>query len=407
MQTALAPHIRDTPVGKTANSILRRCVHCGFCLATCPTYQLFRTEADSPRGRIYLIKQLLEGRPGGSITLTHLDRCLTCRSCETTCPSGVNYSELLEIGRAAAEGQHPRGPWQRLKRRAIQFVFSSQKRNRILINLLHTVRPVLPQRLGRKIPAKTPIGPWPALRHERRMLVVDGCVQPAFLPNINAATARVLDKLGISPVRDRNGGCCGAMSQHMNEMHEARRAIRANIDAWWPLLESGCEAIVSTASGCGVTIKEYARIMLDDPEYVDKARKISHLTRDISEILANEDLSTLVRKHSQSTMAFHAPCSLQHGQKLTGNIETLLGRCGVQLSRVRDAHLCCGSAGTYSLLQPAISKTLRDRKLNDLDATAVDTIVTANIGCLMHLQSGTATPVRHWIEMLDPLTANP
>ncbi len=406
MQTALAPHIRGTAAGQAAEPILRRCVHCGFCLATCPTYQLSGNELDSPRGRIYLIKKLLEGEAGGITTLSHLDRCLTCRSCETTCPSGVNYAELLEVGRAEAERQCPRGPWQRFKRKAIHYCFSSRERNKILIRALRAVRPFLPPGLGRKIPEKMPVGPWPALKHERRMLAFDGCVQPAFLPRINAATARVLDRLKISLVRDRNGGCCGAMSRHMNNMAATRHAVRANIDAWWPLVEEGCESIVVTASGCGVTLREYGRIMADDPDYAHKARKIAALSRDIGEILACEDLSALVRPKSPSRVAFHTPCSLQHGLKVT-SVPHLLRRCGIQLMPVRDAHLCCGSAGTYSLLQPKIADTLRDKKLNALGAAQVDTIVTANIGCLMHLQAATSTPVRHWIELLDPLPKTP
>jgi glycolate oxidase iron-sulfur subunit len=401
MQTALADYIRDTPKGHEADHILRSCVHCGFCNATCPTYQLLGDELDGPRGRIYLIKQMLEGNAVSAHTLTHLDRCLTCRNCETTCPSGVRYGALLEIGRELTE-QEIRRPWaQRLPRWLLRQIIPYPARFTPLLRIGQVLRPLLPAALRRAVPTRQQRGVWPVPRHARTMLVLEGCVQPALAPDINAAAARVLDRLGISLIAAPGAGCCGAASHHTSGAEDGLDFARRNIDAWWPFLEQGIEAIAMTASGCGVHVKEYGHLLRDDPAYTDKARRVSALTKDISEILAKEDLSKLsVNVQPGREIAFQSPCSLQHGQKLAGVVESILRGLGFHLTTVPDAHLCCGSAGTYSILQPSISHPLRVRKLTALQSGSPDLIVTANIGCLAHLAADSSVPVRHWVELL-------
>jgi glycolate oxidase iron-sulfur subunit len=416
MQTALADIIRDTPTGQEADRILRTCVHCGFCNATCPTYQLLGDELDGPRGRIYLIKQMLEGNAVTVHTLTHLDRCLTCRNCETTCPSGVRYGALLDIGRELAEQRIGR-PWpQRAVRWLIRQILPYPQRFTPLLRLGQFFRPLLPRALKRKVPprqrvVKTIEAIFPlkggegvvsaAAKHTRKMLVLEGCAQPALAPNINAAAARVLDRLGIALIPAAGAGCCGAACHHTSGVEEGLAQARRNIDAWWPHIETGSEAIVMTASGCGVHVKDYGHLLRDDPAYADKARRVSVLTKDISEILAKEDLSALrPRVQPAGKIAFQSPCSLQHGQKLNGVAEKILRDLGFALTPVPEAHLCCGSAGTYSLLQGALSQRLLARKLEALCSGQPQLIVTANIGCLAHLQTRADIPVRHWIELL-------
>jgi glycolate dehydrogenase iron-sulfur subunit len=404
MQTRLADFIRDTPEGREAEAILRKCVHCGFCTATCPTYQVLGDDLDSPRGRIYLMKRALEGAPVSAKTRLHLDRCLTCRACETTCPSGVRYGRLVDIGRAVVEAKTTRTPADRARRASLAFALPRTRLFAAALKLGQLSRSVLPRRLQAKIPAQTrPAGPWPAPRHARKMLVLAGCVQPALAPSINAAAARVLDRLGISLVEVRGAGCCGGIRLHLNYQEAGRDDMRALIDAWWPAVERGeLEAIVMTASGCGVTVKEYGHLLAQDAAYRDKAERISGLTRDLCEVIPLEALPRLARK---GKVAFQSPCTLQHGQQIRGRVEALLERSGYELAPVRDAHLCCGSAGTYSLLQPAIAAELRTRKLATLEEGVTESIATANIGCLSHLQSATATPVRHWIELVDAAQA--
>ena len=409
MQTHLADLIKDTPEGREADSILRTCVHCGFCLATCPTYQLLGDELDSPRGRIYLIKQMLEGEPVTKKTQLHLDRCLTCRACETTCPSGVKYGHLIDIGRGIAEKIVGRTPVQALQRKALRTVLPNQMLFTPLVNLGRAVRPLLPGAIKKSVPLAKPATSWPQTKHSRIMLVLDGCVQPSLEPNINAATARLLDKLGVTLVRAEKAGCCGAVSYHLNAQDEGLNAMRRNIDAWLPYLEQGAEAIVMTASGCGVTVKEYGYLLKHDPVYADKAARISAATKDISEILLAEqdrlvDLltgSNAASKTRGTKLAFHSPCTLQHGQKITGVIEAMLTAAGFELAQVPDKHLCCGSAGTYSILQKALSQQLLQNKVAALQTETPRLIATANIGCLMHLQTRTDTPVKHWVEILD------
>jgi glycolate oxidase iron-sulfur subunit len=402
MQTNLAPEFKNTPDGLEAEAILRKCVHCGFCTATCPTYQLLGDELDGPRGRIYLIKQVLEGETPTRKTQLHLDRCLTCRNCETTCPSGVQYGHLVDIGRKIVDDKVPRPAGEKAMRWALKEGLPSPLFAPAM-KLGQAVRGLLPAALKNKVPARQNAGMRPTRSHARKVLMLEGCVQPAMMPNINAATMRVLDAAGIQTIVAAKAGCCGAVKFHLNDHDGGKAQMRNNIDAWWPHVEAGVEAIVMNASGCGVTVKEYGHILKGDTAYADKAARISALTRDLSELLP--DLVEPLRKQvaaKAGQVAFHPPCTLQHGQQLRGGVEKHLSALGFQIkTATNEAHLCCGSAGTYSVLQPEIAYQLRDRKLGHLQDMAPEVIVSANIGCITHLQSGTATPVRHWVELLD------
>jgi glycolate oxidase iron-sulfur subunit len=406
MQTNLSPEFKNSADGLEAEAILRKCVHCGFCTATCPTYQLLGDELDGPRGRIYLIKQVLEGEAPTRKTQLHLDRCLTCRNCETTCPSGVQYGHLIDIGRKLVDERVERPATEKAMRWALKEGLPSPLFAPAMA-VGQAVRGLLPASLKNKVPAKQPAGALPTATHARKMLLLEGCVQPAMMPNINAATARVLDAAGVQVVVAKKAGCCGAVKFHLNDQDGAKNEMRRNIDVWWPYVESGVEAIVMNASGCGSMVKDYGHALRDDTQYGAKAERISALTRDLSELLP--DLVDVLRPKLQAKVAadsgqiaFHPPCTLQHGQQLRGGVETHLGALGFNVKTAScEAHLCCGSAGTYSVLQPKIAYELRDRKLGNLTEMKPAVIVSANIGCITHLQSGTATPVRHWIEVLD------
>ncbi|MCM5570628.1 glycolate oxidase subunit GlcF [Burkholderiaceae bacterium FT117] len=413
METHLADWLKGTPDGEEAEAILRKCVHCGFCTATCPTYQLLGDELDGPRGRIYLIKQVVEGKPATAATMSHLDRCLTCRNCESTCPSGVQYGHLVDVGRKLVERQVKRPLGERIVRTALREGLTRRWLFDPAMRVGQAVRPLLPATLRDKVPARRPAGAWPTARHERRVLILNGCTQPAMMPSIDAATARVLDRLGVQVVVEPRSGCCGAIRQHLNDPDGALADARRNIAAWWPHVEAGAEAIVINASGCGAMVKDYAHLLRDDPEWGPKALRIVSLTRDLAEWLpaviadAAPALREKLAARGAPKVAFHPPCTLQHGQQVRGAVEKLLASLGVQSLPVADSHLCCGSAGTYSVLQPALSKQLRERKLANLQAGQPDLILSANIGCLAHLQAGTGTPVRHWIEWLDEAMAAP
>jgi glycolate oxidase iron-sulfur subunit len=403
MQTTLAPEYQNTPDGLAAEAILRKCVHCGFCTATCPTYQLLGDELDGPRGRIYLMKQVLEGQAPTRKTQMHLDRCLTCRNCESTCPSGVDYGHLVDIGRKLVDAKVPRPVTETAVRWALKEGLPSPLFGPAMA-LGQLVRPLLPASLKNKVPAKRDAGVWPKATHTRKMLMLAGCVQPAMSPNINSATARVLDAAGVQVMVAPKAGCCGAVKFHLNDQDGGKTEMRANIDAWWPHVEQGVEALVMNASGCGVTVKEYGHILKDDPVYAAKAERISALTKDLSELLPSlvAGLKAKVRVAGQPALVFHPPCTLQHGQKLKGGVEQLLASLGFSVRiAANEAHLCCGSAGTYSVLNPTLSYQLRDRKLENLAAQQAEVIISANIGCITHLQSGTDVPVRHWVEVLD------
>jgi glycolate oxidase iron-sulfur subunit len=416
MQTQLSPEYRARADGQQAEAILRKCVHCGFCTATCPTYQLLGDELDGPRGRIYLIKQVLEGQAPTRATQMHLDRCLTCRNCESTCPSGVQYGHLVDIGRKIVDEKVPRPAGEKALRWALKEGLPSPLFAPAM-KAGQMVRGLLPKALQAKVPAPRDAGAWPTREHARKVLMLAGCVQPAMMPGINTATARVLDAAGIETLVAPKAGCCGAVKFHLNDQEGGKAQMRANIDAWWPLVEAGgVECIVMNASGCGVTVKEYGHILQDDAQYAAKAARISALTRDLSELLPDllpelaERLAGRVRPQANVQYAYHPPCTLQHGQKLRGGVETHLAKLGFTLRVARnESHLCCGSAGTYSVLNPGLSYQLRDRKLGALGEALGEqppaAILSANIGCITHLQSGTATPVRHWIEVLDEALA--
>lgn len=401
MQTNLPTQLLATADGEEADRILRSCVHCGFCTATCPTYQLLGDELDGPRGRIYLIKQILEGASVSRITQRHLDRCLGCRACESTCPSGVNYHRLLDIGRMHLGLRVDRSFLQTLIFRGLRLILPYTKRFGSLLKLGQTVRPLLPAAIKTKIPQRRAAGSRPAQRHSRRMILLEGCAQPASAPNTNAATARVLDRLGISTVNPHGQGCCGAVSQHLAAEDEALAFMRRNIDAWWPDIEAGAEALLITASGCGSMVKEYGHLLRADPAYAEKAGRVSKITFDLAEILAKEKLENLQLSIKRQPVGYHSPCSLQHGQQLAGAVEEILRRLGFELTPVADSHLCCGSAGTYSILQPKISRRLLKNKLQALQAGTPAVIATANIGCQLHLETQAGVPVRHWIELVD------
>ncbi|MBZ4209587.1 MAG: glycolate oxidase subunit GlcF [Rhodoferax sp.] len=410
MHTDLAPEYHDSADAKAAAAILRKCVHCGFCTATCPTYQLLGDELDGPRGRIYLMKAVLEGASPTRKTQAHLDRCLTCRSCESTCPSGVHYGELLDIGRKLVEAKVPRP----LGEQALRWVLKEGLPSPLFapaMKLGQLLRPLLPAALKAKVPAKQDAGTWPDTVHARKVLLLSGCVQPAMAPNINSATARVLDAAGVQCLIAPKAGCCGAVKFHLNDQEGGKAQMRANIEAWWPHVQDGVEAILMNASGCGVTVKEYGHLLKDEPLYAAKAARISALTKDLSEWLPELSERLIGKLDARSVaqagaMAFHPPCSLQHGQQLRGGVEKHLQTLGFDIKVTgAEAHLCCGSAGTYSVINPDLAYQLRDRKLDHLQATfsgsAPDLIVSANMGCITHLQSGTSTPVRHWVEVLD------
>ena len=421
MQTNLAPEFKGTRDGEAAEAILRKCVHCGFCTATCPTYQLLGDELDGPRGRIYLMKQMLEGAPVTRKTQQHLDRCLSCRNCESTCPSGVQYGALVDIGRKLVEERVPRPKGEQAVRWLLKEGLTSPLFGPAM-KLGQLVRPLLPGTLKDKVPVPDKAGAarahrWPQTVHPRKVLMLLGCVQPAMMPNVNSATARVLDAAGIQTLVADGAGCCGAIRTHLNDHEGGLADMRRNIDAWWPLVDGltsdgRVEAIVMNASGCGVTVKDYGHALAHDPAYAEKARRVSELTRDLSELLPDLVPRLQPRLAPPRTggpaglrvknLAFHPPCTLQHGQQLRGGVEQHLRALGFEVSvATNEAHLCCGSAGTYSVLQPELSHTLRDRKLANLHPLEPQVIVSANVGCIQHLQSGTSTPVRHWVEVLD------
>ena len=407
MQTQLAPAYRDTPEGQEAEAILRKCVHCGFCTATCPTYQLLGDELDGPRGRIYLIKQVLEGQAPTRKTQLHLDRCLTCRNCESTCPSGVQYGHLVDIGRKLVDDQVPRPLGERAARWALQEGINSPLFAPAM-RLGQAVRGALPDAVRAKVPAQRPRRALPQRVHARRVLLLAGCVQPSMAPQIHDATVRVLDAAGITGVVAPEAGCCGAVRFHLNDQEGALAQMRANIDAWWPLVdgsakEGAVEALVMNASGCGATVKDYGHLLRHDPAYAAKAARISALTRDLSELLPTlvPALRGRLANLPSGPVAYHPPCTLQHGQKLRGGVEQHLRALGFDVQLPQESHLCCGSAGTYSVLQAPLSQQLRTRKLGHLDALAPVVIASANVGCITHLQGGTPVPVRHWVELLD------
>ena len=401
MQTNLVQQFANTAEGQEAESILRACVHCGFCTATCPTYQELNDERDGPRGRIYLMKMFLEGEEVTEKSREHLDRCLTCRSCETTCPSGVQYGRLVDITRSFMEKEMPRPPQQRWIRWALGRFIPNRKLFGFFLRLGQFFKPVLPGALGAKVPPKKTASPWPTARHDRIVVALAGCAQPSATPNTNAAAARVLDRLGITMVEAPKAGCCGAVNHHLSEHEIALNVMRRNIDAWWPAIEAGAEAIVMTASGCGAMVQDYGHLLKDDPVYAKKAEKVSELCTDLGAFLLKQDLEKLKVTGNPGKVAFHCPCTLQHAMHESGTVDQVLRKAGIELAQTKDKHICCGSAGTYSILQPELSQRLLKNKLEALTIDKPDRIVTANIGCQMHLETKSQVPVQHWIELLD------
>jgi glycolate oxidase iron-sulfur subunit len=406
VQTQLSPEFEATPQGEEAQAIVRKCVHCGFCNATCPTYQLLGDELDGPRGRIYLIKQVLEGGEITRSTQQHLDRCLTCLNCQTTCPSGVEYGHLVEIGRRIVDARVQRP----LPERTVRWLLREGLTSALFAPAMRVgqaLRPLLPRVLKNKVPPRTAAhGTVAPLRvHQRTILMLRGCVQPSMMPNIDRAAARVLDRASIQTVFAPGTGCCGAVRAHLSDPDGGLEDMRRNIDAWWPIVSAGgVQAIVASASACSLAIKEYAHALSGDAAYADKAARISGLARDLSELLPQllPALQGQMRSAGLQRLAFHSPCTLQHGQKLKGGIEAGLRTLGFEVDVANsESHWCCGSAGTYSLLQPDLAMQLRDRKLGLLAKREPQYIVSANVGCIQHLQSGTRIPVKHWIEVLD------
>ena len=403
MQTNLAPWARESELGQDADEILRTCVHCGFCLATCPTYQILGDERDSPRGRIYLIKEVLEGAEPTAATQTHLDRCVTCHNCETTCPSGVKFGHLIDIGRNLVDQKVRRPPSQRIMRWMLRHLLNSSLFGPAM-KLGRLVRPVLPGVLKSKVPQARPAGVLPnGSHHARQVLLLASCVQPAMMPSIDAATIRVLDAIGIGTQVVKGAGCCGAINFHLDAQEAALAQMRTNIDAWVPLLDSGAvEGVIMNASGCGATVKEYAHHLRHDAQYAAKAQRVVDKVLDVAEIVAPHAAELKAKLGPlPENVAFHAPCTLQHWQGLRGLSENLLAGLGFELLPFAESHLCCGSAGTYSVTQPELSMSLRDRKLNAINQAGPECIVSSNMGCIGHLQGGTTTPVRHWIEIVD------
>lgn len=412
MRLKLAPQFSDSTEALDAQRIIGQCVHCGFCTAVCPTYRLSGEELEGPRGRIYLMSSVLAGEPVSAVTRDHLDSCLGCRACESSCPSGVEYGRLLEIGQQAVEMRVPSPPW---KRPLLKIALRTLMRPRsfaVTLWLGRVLRPLLPNFLKRHVPAKANGHSAPASiaasgSVPRRMILLEGCVQPALMPNVNAATRRVLARFGIEAITVSSAGCCGALPLHGGEHELALDAIRRNVDAWWGLVEQGAEALVMTASGCGVTVRDYGRLLAHDPGYAERAARISALTRDVVEIVTAEMqrdpsfASAVATAREAPRVAFHPPCTLLHGQRLGGAVESVLTHFGATVQPLAETGQCCGSAGTYSLRHPDVADALRKQRLEALEQGDPEEILSANVGCIAHLAAGTGVPVRHWIEWLD------
>ena len=422
MQTHFKPEQLGQRDVAEADGILRNCVHCGFCTATCPTYVLLGDELDSPRGRIYLIKNMLEsGKPPDERTVRHLDRCLTCLSCTTTCPSGVDYMHLLDRARARIETQYVRPLPERLLRRLLALVLPRPGLFRLALQAARLAKPFAALAPGRlrgllamapdRLPApsdldRPQIHPAQGQR-KMRVAMLAGCAQKVLDPGINAATIRLLTRLGCEVVIAKGAGCCGALTHHMGREAAAKASIRANVAAWTAELETGgLDAVVINASGCGTTVKDYGHILAEDPALAEDAKRISQLAVDVTELLQRLELPAPSLAQPLK-VAYHAACSLQHGQKVVAPPKELLARAGFEVLEVPEGHLCCGSAGTYNLLQPELAGRLRERKLGNIKSLSPDVVAAGNIGCMVQLRGGLNVPVVHTVELLDWATGGP
>jgi len=422
MQTRFSPRLLEQPSMASSEAVIRKCVHCGFCLATCPTYLLLGDELDSPRGRIYLIKEMLEteAEPSAEV-VKHLDRCLSCLACMTTCPSGVNYMHLIDHARAYIEARYRR-PWrERVLRSVLAWLLPHPKRFRAALALARLVRPMRPviAQVGAldAITAMLALTPARATPHasaadalvaasKGRIVLLQGCAEPVLKPRIRQATVRLLNRAGYDVTFAEGEVCCGALVHHMGREAASLEAARRNVDAWTRQIETGAlKAIVVTASGCGTTLKDYGFMLKDDPAYADKAARVSALARDITELLAEIDLPP--GDGRGLTVAYHGACSLQHGQKITETPKRLLDQAGFTVLTPADAHLCCGSAGVYNILQPQIAGQLGSRKAESLDRLEPDVIATGNIGCAVQIGARATTPVVHTVELLDWASGGP
>ncbi|WP_454288045.1 glycolate oxidase subunit GlcF [Rhizobium arsenicireducens] len=420
MQTNFTAEQLADPHVAEAEGILRKCVHCGFCTATCPTYVTLGNELDSPRGRIYLIKDMLEnGRPADKQIVTHIDRCLSCLACMTTCPSGVDYMHLVDHARIHIEKTYKRPLINRLTRGILAMTLPYPARFRAALGLARLGRPFAG--LLKRIPALRPMGAMldlaprsipaagdsarpathaPKAAKRGRVAILTGCAQPVLDPGINAATIRLLTRLGIEVVVPEGEGCCGALVHHMGREAQALDSARRNVDVWTREIDKGgLDAIVITASGCGTTIKDYGHMLRLDPAYAETAKRVSALAKDVTEYLSTLDLPVQDKKNL--TVTYHSACSMQHGQKITMAPKILLKNAGFTVRDPAEGHLCCGSAGTYNIMQPEISEKLKARKVKNLEATRPDIIAAGNIGCMTQIGSGTAVPIVHTIELLD------
>ncbi|PLX36133.1 MAG: glycolate oxidase iron-sulfur subunit [Hyphomicrobiales bacterium] len=421
MQTTFSAEQLANPLVAEAERILRKCVHCGFCTATCPTFVLLGDELDSPRGRIYLIKDMLEsGKPATEKVAKHIDRCLTCLSCTTTCPSGVDYMHLVDGARAHIEKSYRRPFIDRLLRNVLAAVLPYPNRFRLSLIGAFFGRPLAPlmkrmpgferfaamlslapARLAGKSAAQPGMAYAAEGEKKGRVALMTGCAQPVLAPSINDAAIRLLRRAGIEIVLPEGEGCCGALVHHMGREEDALAAARRNVDAWTREIEGkGLDAILITASGCGTTVKDYGHMLKDDPAYAEKAARVSALTRDIAEYATGLELGQPLRL-TGLTVAYHSACSMQHGQKITRQPKELLSKAGFIVKDVPEGHLCCGSAGVYNIMQPAIATRLRDRKVANIERTAPDLIATGNIGCMTQIATGTDLPIVHTVELLD------
>lgn len=422
MRTEFAEALRDDPDFAQSESIIRRCVHCGLCTATCPTYLLLGDELDSPRGRIYLIKNMLEGgRPADEKTVRHIDRCLSCLACTTTCPSGVDYMHLVDHAREHIERTYRRPAPDRLLRALLLRVLPNPRWFRWLARIGSLLRPLstlAPGPLGALLdaaprqvhpPAREQLpGVFaPTCQRKQRVLLLSGCVQPALAPQINAATIRFLNRRGCEVVIAKGGGCCGALAHHLGDRNRARRAAAANIRAWNTILEEGdIDAVLVNASGCGTMVKDYGHLFRNDPDLAEDAKRVSGLARDIAEHIAADGLEG-AKAPEPLRVAYQSSCSLQHGQRVHDAPVALLRKAGFEVVEPDEGHICCGSAGTYSLLQPTLARQLRSRKAKHLDALRPDAIATANVGCLKQLENATTAPIVHTVELLDWASGGP